>query len=132
MFYKYTISNSENPSLFLAAAATWQKHFARNMKLHQQTIENFHVSSAGLFRHSILFFYTVINTVIKNGEINPIPPTVSLIILSVFNYTRHECRTYLSPISQLYISSYCCAECPHEKSAAIARSTILFHSRLLS
>ena len=39
---------------------------------------------------------------------------------------------YLSPISQLYISSYCFAEWFHEKSAAIARSTILFHSRLLS
>ena len=37
-----------------------------------------------------------------------------------------------SPINQLYISSYCLAELFHEKSAAIARSTSLFHSRFLS
>ncbi len=39
---------------------------------------------------------------------------------------------YLSPISQLYISSYCLAELFHEKSFAMALSTILFHSRFLS
>ena len=36
------------------------------------------------------------------------------------------------PANQLYNSSYFLAEAPQEKSTAIARSTILFHSRFLS
>ena len=53
--------------------------------------------------------------------------TVSAFPLAMLSPSHHH-----SPINQLYISSYCLAELLHEKSAAIARSTILFHSRFLS
>ena len=67
----------------------------------------------------------------KNTAKNPETAFLSSSAISGFFSYFSECRPAY-PISQLYISSYCFAEFAQEKSCAIARSIILFHSRFLS
>lgn len=55
--------------------------------------------------------------------------TASLSTILLAAYRLYRIKYYTN---QSYICAYCDAELFHEKSAAIARSTILFHSRFRS